>query len=55
MHEMLSSGKMQARSPEVTRIRMVSLDELDGYDLFSTDARFLQQDLPRLVPAFRSG
>ena len=47
--------KAQARSPEVTRMRMVSLDELDGYDLFSTDARFLQQDLPRLVPAFSSG
>ena len=51
----LASGKVQARSPEVTRICMASLDELDGYDLFSTDARFLQQDLPRLVPAFRSG
>lgn len=55
MHEALSRSKMQAHSPEVTRARMVSLDELDGYDLFSTDARFLLQDLPRLVPAFRSG
>jgi 8-oxo-dGTP pyrophosphatase MutT (NUDIX family) len=51
----LASGKVQACSPEVTGICMASLDELDGYDLFSTDARFLQQDLPRLVPAFRSG
>lgn len=55
VHEALSSNKMQPHSPEITSIRMVSLDELDGYDLFSTDARFLQQDLPRLVPAFRSG
>lgn len=55
MHEALSRSKMQAHSAEVTRARMVSLDELDGYDLFSTDARFLLQDLPRLVPAFRSG
>ena len=55
VHEALPSRKMQAHSPEVIRIRMVSLDEFDGYDLFSTDARFLQQDLPRLVPAFRSG
>lgn len=55
VNEALSSSKMQAHSPEVTRIRMVSLDELDGYALFSTDARFLRQDLPRLVPAFRSG
>jgi len=50
-----SGGKVRARSPEITDIRMVSLDELADYDLFSTDARFLQQDLPRLVPAFRSG
>ena len=55
LHEGLASGKVQARSPEVTRICMATLDELDGYDLFSTDARFLQQDLPRLVPAFRPG
>ena len=55
VHEAMSGGRMQTRSPEITRLRMVSLDELDGYDLFSTDARFLQQDLPRLVPAFRSG
>jgi 8-oxo-dGTP pyrophosphatase MutT (NUDIX family) len=55
MREGLASGKVQACSPEITRISMVSLDELDGYDLFSTDARFLQHDLPRLVPAFRSG
>ena len=55
LRDELASGKVQARSPEVTRIRMATLDELDGYDLFSTDARFLLQDLPRLVPAFRSG
>ena len=54
VHEQLASGKLVACSPEITRICMVSLDELDSYDLFSTDARFLQQDLPRLVPAFRS-
>jgi 8-oxo-dGTP pyrophosphatase MutT (NUDIX family) len=51
MREGLASGS----SPEITGMRMVSLDELDDYDLFSTDARFLQQDLPRLVPAFRPG
>jgi len=55
MREAQSSSKMQAHSPEVTSMRMVSLDELEGYDLFSTDARFLKQDLPRLVPAFKSG
>ena len=54
VYETLSSNKMQVHSPEITGIRMVSLDELDGYDLFSTDARFLLQDLPRLLPAFRS-
>ena len=55
LREGLSSSKVQAHSPEITRICMVSLDELDDYDLFSADARFLRQDLPRLVPAFRSG
>ncbi|MDH3979810.1 MAG: NUDIX hydrolase [Gammaproteobacteria bacterium] len=48
-------GLAGGSSPEITRMRMVSLDELDDYDLFSTDARFLQQDLPRLVPVFRPG
>lgn len=51
----LSANTVQARSPEITGMRMVALDELDDYDLFSTDARFLRQDLPRLVPAFRPG
>ena len=54
IHDELASGKLAACSPEITRVHMVSLDGLDGYDLFSTDARFLQQDLPRLLPAFRS-
>jgi len=55
LREGLSGSKVQACSPEITGIRMVALNELDDYDLFSTDARFLQQDLPRLVPAFRAG
>jgi 8-oxo-dGTP pyrophosphatase MutT (NUDIX family) len=55
VREELTTGKTQTHSPEVTHMRMVSLDELDDYDLFSTDARFLRQDLPRLFPAFRPG
>lgn len=39
------------RSPEIRRIRMVPLPEIGNYDLFSSDARLLRDDLPRLVPA----
>ena len=46
----LAAGTIQARSPEITRMKLVALDELERYDLFSTDARFLRDDLPRLVP-----
>ncbi|KXX65527.1 NUDIX hydrolase [Marichromatium gracile] len=38
------------RSPEITAVRMVALPALADYDLFSPDARFLREDLPRLRP-----
>ena len=47
----MRAGPAAGRSPEITDVRMVALDELDDYDLFSTDARFLRQDLPRLMSA----
>ena len=47
----LSSGHLQPHSPEIKRMRLVSLTDLGKYDIFSTDVRFLNEDLPRLVPA----
>ena len=49
----LNSGQTKPCSPEITRIRFVSLTDLTKYDLFSTDVRFLTEDLPRLEPALR--
>ena len=46
----LASGEARSASPEIRQMRLVPLTELDGYDLFSSDERFLRQDLPRLEP-----
>jgi 8-oxo-dGTP diphosphatase len=51
LREELASAGPGHRSPEITRLRLVPLTELQQYDLFSADARFLRQDLPRLEPA----
>src|SRR5215471_12563946 len=45
----LDSGQAQ-RSPEIRQMRLVPLTDLDKYDLFSPDSRFLTKDLPRLEP-----
>lgn len=45
----IDSGEVQPRSPEIHNMRFISLDELDDYDVFSTDRRFLTQDLERLL------
>lgn len=47
----LASGQCAHQSPEISQIRLVPLTELGQYDLFSADARFLNEDLPRLDPA----
>ena len=47
----LISGDIKSPSPEIMQIRMVPFTELTKYDLFSADARFLRDDLPRLEPA----
>jgi len=47
----LESGEIKPVSPEITQIRLVPLTELSQYDLFSSDARFLRDDLPRLESA----
>lgn len=46
----LSSGQTKPRSPEIKQIRFVPLTDLRKYDLYSTDIRFLHEDLPRLEP-----
>lgn len=50
LREMLASGAFAPRSPEIRDARLVPLSEIGSYDLFSADARFLEKDLPRLVP-----
>jgi len=47
----LMSGDIKPSSPEIMQIRLVPFTELTNYDLFSADARFLRDDLPRLEPA----
>ena len=49
----LETGTIRARSPEILQLKLVPLDRLDDYDLFSPDARFLHDDLPRLLAASR--
>jgi 8-oxo-dGTP pyrophosphatase MutT (NUDIX family) len=47
----LNSGQTNSHSPEIKQVRLVPLTDLTKYDLFSTDVRFLTEDLPRLEPA----
>lgn len=47
----LESRRARPCSPEIRQMRFVSLADLGTYDLFSSDARFLTQDLPRCEPA----
>ncbi len=57
LREGLEVGTVVPRSPEIRQIRLVELTDIDQLDLFSPDARFLTEDLPRLEPtlgAFRS-
>ena len=51
LREGLESGEIRPSSPEITRMRLVPLTDISNYDLFSPDARFLYDDLPRLEPA----
>ena len=45
----IATGQTQPRSPEIRNMRFVPLADLDKYDLFSSDRRFLTNDLPRLL------
>jgi 8-oxo-dGTP pyrophosphatase MutT (NUDIX family) len=51
LRDELASGQRGPRSPEIVGLRLVPLTELKNYDLFSADARFLAEDLPRIEPA----
>jgi len=51
LREGIDSGRIKPNSPEITQMRFVPLTDLGKYDVFSTDERFLKQDLPRLEPA----
>lgn len=51
LREGIDSGRIKPNSPEITQMRLVPLSEVHDYDVFSTDERFLKQDLPRLEPA----
>lgn len=46
----LKSGGLEPNSPEIRQIRLVPLSDLRDYDLYSSDVRFLSEDLPRLEP-----
>ena len=50
LREGLASGKIKPTSPEIKQMRLVGLTDLEEYDLFSPDIRFLKDDLPRLEP-----
>ena len=47
----LASGQVKPRSPEISQIRFVPMNELTKYDLFSPDRRLLTVDLPRREPS----
>jgi 8-oxo-dGTP pyrophosphatase MutT (NUDIX family) len=47
----MGAGQARTCSPEIKRVRLVPLTDLHKYDLFSSDARFLTSDLPRLQPS----
>lgn len=50
----LSTGQIKPRSAEIQQIRLVPLTDLKKYDLFSSDVKFLEEDLPRLEPGLAS-
>jgi len=50
LRKALSLGGFKPCSPEIKEIRFVPLTDLSGYNLFSTDFKFLSEELPRLHP-----
>ncbi len=50
LREGLASGRLKPHSPEISQMRLVPLPDLNDYDLYSSDARLLREDLRRLEP-----
>ena len=46
----IRSEALAPKSPEISQIRLVPLKDLEAYDLYSSDVRFLYEDLPRIEP-----
>ena len=44
----LESGEIKPRSPEIRQMRLIPLTDVANYDMYSSDARFLRDDLPWL-------
>jgi len=53
LRKRLEAGSTKAVSPEIKQMRLVALNDLSGYDVFSADIRFLKEDLPRIEPKLR--
>lgn len=51
LREKLASGNWKPHSPEISKLCLVPLTHLENYDLFSSDERFLKEDLLRLDSA----
>jgi 8-oxo-dGTP pyrophosphatase MutT (NUDIX family) len=45
LREAIKAGEVAPRSPEIKRIRLVPVDRLPEYDLFSSDARLLSREI----------
>lgn len=53
LRESLNAGGFKPRSPEISRVCLVRLSDLKNYDLYSSDARLLCEDLCRLEPGLK--
>ena len=53
LREDLASKKAAPTSPEIKQMRLVTLTDLSGFYLYSTNIRFLNNDLPRIEPSLR--
>jgi 8-oxo-dGTP pyrophosphatase MutT (NUDIX family) len=51
LREGLASGRIRPRSPEIQTIRFVPFSSLGEYDLYSSDAKLLNEHRPQLVPS----
>ena len=50
LREGIEAGRIKPNSPEIVQMQLVPLTDLGNYDVFSTDKRFLTQDLARVEP-----